>query len=299
MGAWFDAFSSGGELVALPFAWVLLVLGAAGLLVGAAALFANKHRLGLAIGIGALAIAVGCASLGALSVVVERGRVDDAVALSAPSDGRAPTESAKLRARRIGYERARAAAQLGLLFSAVPLFGGLFAVLAPMVRRRTPRPMSMRMPRSIRSQARYEWHASTGGLAGLSVSAFALLAVGACAVVWTLPLPGPPIAAKDPAWDAREAIDVIRTGAFDDGCTRLASACSTTCDEKKVPDLAAAATECAEIWLAAGREDPTGATLDRLESFARSSAPLGEAERQRIKDELQLIRAPGRPTESR
>lgn len=297
MEAWFDAFRSGGDVAALPFVWVLVALGALGLVGCIAALVANKHRLGLAIGVGALALAIACASLGGLSVVIERGRVDDAVArMEATADGRARTESARLRARRAGYERARAAAQLGLLSATAPLFGGLFGVLAPMIRRRTPRPMSMRMPRSIRSQAKYEWNTTNGGVLGLSVSAFALLAVGACAVVWTLPLPGPAIASKDPAWDAREAIDVMRDGAFDVGCARLADACRAACDEEKVPDLAGAATECAEIWLEAGREDP--ATLERLEAFARSSAPLGDAERQRIKTEVALIRAP-RPAPTR
>lgn len=291
MESWFDAFRAGGNLAALPFAWVLLALGASGLVACVAALVANKHRFGLAIGVGALALTIACASLGGLSVVIERGRVDDAVArMDATADGRATTEAAKLRVRRAGYERARATAQLGLLFAGAPLFGGLYAVLAPMVRRRTPRPVSMRMPRSIRSQAKHEWRTTNGGVLGLSVSAFALLAVGACAVVWTLPLPGPAIASKDPAWDAREAIDVIRAGGFDVGCKRLADACTAICDEKKVPDLAAAATECAELWLEASREDP--ATLDRLEAFARSSAPLGESERQRIKAEVALIRAP-------
>jgi hypothetical protein len=281
MGAWFDALKN--DLATLPFAWIIVVLGIAGVVAAIAALALNRHRLGVMVGMTALALAIGCASLGALSVVIERGVVDR----SGQGDA---MESTKLRARRAGYERARAGAQLGLIASGAPLFGGLFGVLAPMFRRRKPRPMSTRMPRSIRSQAKHEWTTSAG-LVSLSASGFAVLAVAACAVVWTLPLPGPALDAKDPAWDAREAIDVMRSGAFDEGCTRLAIACTVGCEEAKIPDLAGAATECAELRLEAVLEDPSPATIDRLERFARG-APIGEAERQRIKDELDRLQEP-------
>ncbi|MFO0614538.1 MAG: hypothetical protein U0414_18275 [Polyangiaceae bacterium] len=284
MGDWLDALKE--ALATLPFAWIIASLGGLGVVGAILAIALNRRRLGAALGMAALVLAVACATLGALSVVVERGRADRAAQAG-------PTEVAKQRARRAGYERARGGAELGLVASAPALFGGLFGVLAPMLRRRKPRPMSMRMPRSIRSQAKHEWTTPTG-LVTLSASGFAVLAVAACAAVWTIPLPGPALAAKDPAWDAREAIEIMGSGAFDEGCTRLATACLTGCEERKVPDLVAAATECAENRLDAALEHPTPEAIERVERFANGPTPIGEAERQRIRDELDRLATPSK-----
>lgn len=279
------------DVASLPVGWALFAIGVAGAVVGAAALVLVRHRAGLALGMIALTLAIASASLGALSVITTRARVDDDIAASATdAAGKPRTETWKQRTKRAGYESAKRGAQLGLIFAGAPLFAGLYAVLAPMVRRRAPRPMSVRMPRSIRSQAKHEWSTSRGSAAGLGLSGFAVLAVATGAVVWTLPIPGPAVAASDDAWDAREAIEIMRAGSLADGCEKLIESCRWRCSEDKVPDLVGASNECVHLRLDAFVEQRDVPTLSRLHEIKRSALPFGDVERAEVEKELDRVR---------
>jgi hypothetical protein len=269
----------------LPFAMPLAALGVLGAIAGVVSLVAVRHRFGYTIAIASLAAATTCAGLGGLAVVVERGRVDASIASTAQRTGSIPTETQKLRAKRAGYDRARRSAQLGLIVCALPLFGGLFGVLAPMARRRRPRPMSMRMPRSMRSQVKFEWTTSMG-VASLTSSALSLLAVGACTVAWTIPLPGPNLDANDKAWDARQGIDEIEASRLDEGCSKLTEACAITCDERKIPNVASATELCVSLRLDAVVDEGSIEARDRLDRLTESALPISDADRERVRTEL-------------
>lgn len=279
-----------GDIVALPLGWLVVTVGVVGALVGVAALVTHRGRAGFALGMVALTMAIASASIGSLAVILARARTDDRIATAEPTDAAAPTETWKQRTRRAGYERARRGAALGLLFAGPSLFAGLYGVLAPMVRRRKPRPMSMRMPRSLRSQAKHEWSSSVGSAAGLAAGGLALLSVGTATVVWTLPLPGPALAQSDRRWEAFEALERMRAGAFDAGCTELVQACDRVCRWTDDPELESAANECAHLRLDAFIERRDVETLTKLHALSTSGLPYGDLERVEIQRELDRVR---------
>src|SRR5438105_4352564 len=88
-------------------------------------------------------------------------------------------------------------------------------------------------------------------------------------------------AARLRAWDARDAIDVMRSGRTYDGCSALETACEKACDPRLVPDLGGAVSECFELRIGAAEESEEGAGLDAL---ARTALPLTAEERARLRE---------------
>ncbi len=259
-----------------PLGNAMVIAAAIGAPAALVAAILNRRKAGFVVGVVALVAATTSAGIGALGVALERV-ADDAKLVDLP------TETARLRARREGYADAKRWARAGLALGVVPLFGGLAGVLAPVMRRRKPRPQSIRMPRSFRSQARAEFTTKTG-TTSLTASALAVLAFAACAVVWALPLPPPNLPLDAPEWDAREAIDEMKLGPGSEACNRLEAACARHCDPENVPYIGGAVAECFELRLEAAEESPDRAAL--LEELARSPLPLGNADRQRLRRDV-------------
>jgi hypothetical protein len=254
---------------------VMLAAGALGLPLGMVAAVLNRRRAGFFVGIAALLAAITASGLGAAHVVLERSRVDR-------ETKNLTGETARERARLEGYTKAKGSARAGLVLGAAPLFGGLAGVLAPLMRRRRPRPQSMRMPRSLRSHARHELNSRTG-VSSLSTSTLAILSYGACSLAWGIPLPGPAIPLNSPAWAAREAIDVMRSGQTYEGCDALEQACAVRCDPQLVPDLGGAVSECFDLRIGAAEEANRATALDEL---SETSLPLTAEQRARLREEV-------------
>ena len=256
-----------------------MVAAAVGVPAALVAAIRNRSKLGFFVGVVALVGATVASGLGAVGVVIERDTVDVRLA-------DAKTETERLRERRLGYEEAKRWARAGLILGVAPLFGGLAGVLAPVMRRRRPRPMSVRLPRSLRSQARQEFTTKTG-TTSLTTSALALLAFGACAIAWALPLPGPNIPPDSPAWDARAAIEEMKTGNAHDACARLEDVCTRACDGALVPYLASAASECFELRLEEAEEAPDRSA--RLDALSRTALPINSDDRRRVRQEIDAM----------
>ena len=254
----------------------MLVVAISGTLLGVVAAILNRRRAGFLLGIAALLCATAVSGLGTVGMLVGRMEVD-------VSARKAETETGRQELRRSGYEETKRWAEVGVVLGTAPLFGGLAGVLPPFLRRRRPRPQSMRLPRSIRSHTRQELNSKTGA-ASVATMVLSIASFVACASALAFPLPGPNLPSGSPAWAAREAIDVMKLGRTREGCVALETACRRECSAADVPELGSAVSECFEMRLGEAEESPDA--LAGLEALRDGALPLTEDERQRLRAEL-------------
>ncbi len=260
--------------------WPILLLAVPGLVLGVLALGHSQRRVRQRLGIAALFVSAtlgACAIGGALAV---RAREKAAAAAMSTDVG------AKRAARAVAID-ARIPLRFGLGASLVPLIGGLTGALSTR-RLRRGKPLSTRSLRDPRV-------AEDRRVLALGAAALASGAAIGSASLLLAPLPGPQVPIDSPAWDALEAVELMKGGVTSRACDELEHAAAAGgADPTLVPDARSAASECFEVRFEQALASAPAESVSSLDALVRSPMPFTRGQRSRA--EAELRRAKGATT---
>lgn len=278
---------------------LLLVLGVVGILLSVVALVfvVSKQRAAFLTGLAALGLSGLILFGGALGTMYGRHQTDQALASGAVS------KVVVERIRRGGYEEARSASKLGLIFGAAPLLMGAIAAFAGAGRRKEDAPRGAYAGPKLVAEPEGGAFVAPVIFLGLDI-----LGIAGAALFLLAPLPGRAWAWDDPTWELLESTDEILhpnvpwgpEGPLDGkrGLGGVLIRCDLLADtlakpgarRGDVPELGQAMSYCVELKIVNAKKAPTAAVeRDRLEKLERSALVSAEEDRKKVREALEKI----------
>jgi len=276
--------------------YLLLLLGMVGFVFAALsiAFSASRQTAAKIIGLVTLALAGLIAFGGALGTMYGRRVTESAIT------GLVSSELIAEKVRRAGYEEARSASKLALMFAVLPLVAGAIAALSSPKRKKEPSgpydaPPAMPEPE--------------GGaiLAPIVLLGIDMMGIAGATLLLLAPLPGRDWAFEDPTWDLAEEVEAIMKSTAEGSARELVGSGMLSNDpcqrldrlldprttpparSEDVPDTAAAASKCVSQRLGEvermDAEDRRGA----LQKLEKSSLVASEEDKRRVEDALAAL----------